>query len=145
MLKGKDLKFFVGIILFSFLTGLFLFSPEFNSYSDIITFLSIIVGFFIASLAILYSSPLKKILFDIKDKTYRTLLRKLLEQYKFSVYFNIISVVLLFVVPDNSFISLGLCIIGKYSIVMPILCGSVFCFILLCENMFHIFKIPVND
>jgi len=59
------------VILLSFLIGLFVFDESFNSYSDMITFLSIMIGFTITSLSILYNSSLRKTLYDRKIRYYK--------------------------------------------------------------------------
>jgi len=70
-MKGTDRILFYMVILLSFLIGLFVFDESFNSYSDMITFLSIMIGFTITSLSILYNSSLRKTLYDRKIRYYK--------------------------------------------------------------------------
>ena len=52
MMKGIDNKIFLGLLLISFIIGILLYDNTFDRYSDMITFLSIMVGFKITSIAI---------------------------------------------------------------------------------------------
>ena len=45
MMKGIDNKIFLGLLLISFIIGILLYDNTFDRYSDMITFLSIMVGF----------------------------------------------------------------------------------------------------
>jgi hypothetical protein len=59
-MKGKDNIIFWIIIILSTIGGYFFFETTFKRYSDLITFLSIMIGFKITSLSVLCNSPLKK-------------------------------------------------------------------------------------
>ena len=113
-------KFFYGvffIIIFSliqyFYFSRFLFKAEI--FSDIITFLSIIFGFYITSLAIFVTSNYVSGLYKIRDKedTSVTLLHTLISNYRFGLILVLLSLFYFisahfFLIPDqNNFIHLS--------------------------------------
>ena len=149
MMRERDLILFVIILLVAFVAGIFLIDKTCINYSDIITFLSIIIGFEITSLSILFNSPLKKKLFDNKLPRYKTELHRLAYYYKQSFVFGIISIMFIFLFPEN--LKLDICIkymsiiLGKQSAIYPILAGVVYCFYKICKDLFRIFTFPTND
>lgn len=146
-MKGKDFKIFIFIILSSFGFSIKLFDVNYDSYSDIITFLSIMIGFKITSLSILFNTPLKKTLYDRKINLYLTELHRLRDYYKFSLKFEVFSIVLIFVVPDNLLtlhIKNYTFLIGKYLLILPVILGTVFCFIKIINDLLQIFVHPTT-
>ncbi len=135
-MKGKDLVIFVVLLVLSLIVGLFFY--DYKNYSDIVTFLSIMIGFKITSLSIIFHSPLKRTLFDRKIKLYKTELHRLRDFYKFSIYVSSINIVIILLVPDCT---LEICqfSISKSILVLPILISSLYCFIKLCNELFLIF------
>lgn len=135
-MKGKDLRYFFICILSSFFFGYFIFNNEYCEYSDLITFLSIMIGFKISSLSILFNSPLKKVLYDRKIMYYKTELHRLKCLYQHSIYFEVIAVTSLFVTYSSSF---------RHLLVMPIICGTLFCFFFIVSDLLKIFVYPTNE
>jgi len=148
MLKGDDIKEFVVLMVVSAILGTYVFDQTFKAYSDLITFLSIIIGFTITSLSILFNSPLKKAMYDQQDQEYLTKLHRLGAYYKFSLYFEVLSIFTLFVIPDIS-TDLDLKIItlniGKFTLVLPIIAGSIYCFMKVVNDLLKIFVYPTNN
>jgi len=147
-MKGADLKWFLAVLLFALLIGECLIEPRFNSYSDMITFLSIMIGFKITSLSIIFNSPLKKTLYDRHINLYKTELHRLKAFYQHSIYFDVISVFLIFITPINNYRLSTLevdVILGKYLLVLPVLMGSVFCFYKVFGDLLKIFVYPTNE
>lgn len=148
MLKGNDLKIFIVLLIISTIFGTYSFDAKFNGYSDLITFLSIIIGFTITSLSILFNSPLKKAMYDRKNPEYLTELHRLGAYYKFSLCFEVLSIFMLFIVPDVStkinlkYISVY---IGKFLLVLPIVGGSIYCFMKVVNDLLKIFVYPTNE
>ena len=134
-MKGLDLKLFFIIVIISFGLGLYLFNDKYNSYSEIITFLSIMIGFKITSLSILFNSPLKRTLYNRRDYNYGTELHRLKDFYKHSIYFDFISVIALFLIASS----------WKYIFVLPIITGSVYCFYKTTNELLKIFVYPTNE
>jgi len=147
-MKGNDLKIFWIIVIISFLIGLFIFDEKFDKYSDLITFLSIIIGFKISSLSILFNSPLREKLWDLNNvKPYKTELHRIKDYYKHSIIFEMISIILIFVIPECFTIDLlhSYAHLGKQSVVFPILTGSAYCLYKICKDLFRIFTFPTNN
>ena len=118
---------------------------HFNDYSGLITFLSVITGFEITSLSILFNSPLKKALYDRKIKLYRTELHRLRDLYRFSIFLSLLYIFIIMLTPD---FNIELCSIGnidKSLLVLPILMTSMYCIIVLCDDLFRIFVYPTNE
>lgn len=148
MMKGKDNKIFWLLLVISAIASYWIFDEKFNRYSDMITFLSIMIGFKITSLSILFNSPLKKTLYDRKIEKYETELHRLKDYYKHSLIFEVISVILLFIIPENLItieIKLNKIIIGRYLIVLPILIGVMYCFYKVFYDLLEIFIHPTNN
>jgi hypothetical protein len=143
-MKNKDLTIFIILILISTIIGYFFWDNEFHGYSDIVTLLSIIIGFEITSLSIIFNTPLKKTLYDRKIKNYKTELHRLRDFYRFSIYVSLISVVLVILVPDFSFRICDSVTLKKSIVVLPIMCSSIYCFVRLCNDLFQIFVYPTN-
>lgn len=142
------MKCFLAILLLALLIGEYLIAPSFSSYSDMITFLSIMIGFKITSLSIIFNSPLKKTLYDRQIKLYNTELHRLKAFYQHSIYFDVISVFLIFISPPTSYTVNILeveMIIGKHLLVLPILMGSFFCFYKVFGDLLKIFVYPTNE
>lgn len=144
-MKGKDFCRLVVVITISLLLGLFLFDSSFNGYSDLITFLSIMIGFKISSLSILFNTPLRKALRNKECKPYRTELHRIKNYYKSAITFEVVSVALLFVYPDCLQFDCWRLHFGKQSLVLPILAGSTYCLYKVCKDLFQIFTYPTND
>lgn len=147
-MRGNDLKIFIFLMVVSLLGGLKLFNVDCDNYSNLITFLSIMIGFKITSLSILFNSPLKKTLYDRKIRHYMTELHRLRDYYKFSLIFEVLSIFFIFIFPDN-FIVIQLksttISAGKYMLVLPVLVGTIFCFLKVANDLLKIFVHPTND
>lgn len=146
-MKGKDKYLLCIVLLISLISGYFIFNENFNHYSDLITFLSIMIGFKITSLSILFGSPLKKTLYDRKIKPYETELHRLRNFYRSSLCFDILAVLLLFIIPECAPLEIGSTsiFVGKYLIVFPVLTGSIFFFYTIFEDLLRIFVHPTNE
>ena len=144
-MRHRDLTIFVGLIVVSLIIGLFVWNYKFSEYSEIVTFLSIIIGFEITSLSIIFNTPLKKTLYDRKNKYYKTELHRLRDFYRFSIYVCLTSVVLVILIPEFSFQLCEIVIIQKSLFVLPIMTSSVYCFLKLCNELLKIFVYPTNN
>lgn len=142
------MMWFLAILFLALLVGEYVISSRFDSYSDMITFLSIMIGFKVTSLSIIFNSPLKKTLYDRKIQLYRTELHRLKAFYQHSIYFDVVSVFIIFIVPAFSFMVniLGVELqIGKHLLVLPVLLGSLFCFYKVFGDLLKIFVYPTNE
>lgn len=146
-MKGKDKKYLVLILLLSIMIGYFVIPKSYNQYSELITFLSIMIGFQITALSILFNSRILKVLYDKKNKDYRTELHRLKSYFSYSIYFEIISTVTLLIF-QNSYVVCIMereIILYKSYLVMPIITGSVYCFLKISNDLFRIFILPRNE
>lgn len=134
-MKGLDLKLFWIVLICSSVLGIYIYDNTYTEYSNIITFLSIMIGFKITSLSILFNSPLKKSLYDRKNKDYKTELHRLKDFYKHSLYFEVISVTILFLITSSN----------KYIFIMPIIAGTIYCFYKTTNELLKIFVHPTNE
>lgn len=134
-MKGLDLKLFWIVLICSSIFGIYIYDNTYTEYSNIITFLSIMIGFKITSLSILFNSPLKKSLYDRKNKDYKTELHRLKDFYKHSLYFEVISVAILFLITSSN----------KYIFIMPIIAGAIYCFYKTTNELLKIFVHPTNE
>ena len=88
------------------------------------------IGFKISSLSILFNSPLRKKMWEANNvKPYKTELHRIKDYYKHSIVFEIISIIVVFVIPQwcNYDLFCNTMHLGKQSIVFPILAGSAYC------------------
>lgn len=143
-MKGRDLIWFIIIVIISLLASVFLFDNRFDMYSDLITLLSILIGFEITSLSILFNSPLKRTLYDRKIKKYKTELHRLRDFYRFTLIIELVNICIIFIVPNFS-LEIWNIHLGKNVIILPILASSIYCFYKICGDLFQIFVYPVND
>jgi hypothetical protein len=142
-MKGNDKIKFILIIVLSLIIGFFFSDKEFTSYSDIITFLSILLGFTITSISILFNSRILNLLFHKINKDYRTELHRLKDYFKSFLYFSLFSLVLLIICPDKIQV---FCIkFYRSYLIYPILFGSVYSVHKIAKDIFRIFVIPRNE
>lgn len=146
-MKGTDRLIFYSLLAISFIIGVIIYDNSFDNYSDIITFLSIMIGFKITSLSILFNSPLKKALYDRKIEIYKTELHRLRDFYRHSLFFEAFSIIVLFVIPKDIFCFCSMnfdIVFGRHLFIFPILIGTMFCFYKVCSDLFEIFVYPTN-
>lgn len=147
MFKGIDNIIFYLIIIASLILGYFVIPSCYNYYSELITFLSILIGFQITALSILFNSRILKVLYDKKDKTYKTELHRLKVYFAYSIYFEITSIILLLVLQNEyefTIINYDICFYKSF-LVLPIIFGSVYCFLKISNDFFRIFVLPRNE
>lgn len=146
-MKGKDFKHFWYLLGGSFLIGIFILDEKFNQYSELVTFISIMIGFKITSLSIIFNSPIKKELYDRKISIYETELHRLRSFFWHSLIFEILAVFFLIVFPvsplsfSNDYVTIEF---KKAFLVFPILVGVIFCFFKIFHDLLKIFVYPTN-
>ena len=125
LLYKKD-RIILGVVLFcSILAGIFIKAKMSSGlYSDLITFLSILIGFQIAAFAILFTSPTVKALYETKDteNPYITLKHRLKNYYKFAFNLSLGSILLIFILQMFSFEIIWL----KRIIILTIITSNIF-------------------
>lgn len=147
-MKGKDNFYFLLILVSGFFIGIFLVDEDFDQYAELITFLSIMVGFKITSLSILFNSVIKKSLYDQKNNSYETELHRLKSFYSHSLTFEVFAILILFLVPnyhEYNFSETVVIPFGRYRFILPILLGVSYCFYKILKDLMDIFSHPTND
>jgi hypothetical protein len=150
-MKGKDFYLFIVTLIISFVMGLFIISNCYDQYADLITFLSTLIGFQITSIAILFNSKILKTLFDTKNNVYITELNQLGAYFKYSIYSELLSVILMLVLPKELQINFSIqtviikFLIHKNWLVFPIIISSIYCFLKISKVLFNLFILPRNE
>ena len=138
------------VVVIGFILGMFAIPMNYNEYSDIITFISIMIGFQSTAFAMYYASPMRKVLWHTKNSEHITELHNIRHMFKLSFYFEMISVSLLFlpfefynkIMGNNQLLGYSF---GKHSLVIPIISGIIYMFIILNRHLFDLFTHPTND
>lgn len=142
-MKGLDKIKFILIETASIFAGFLIFDSKFNAYSELIIFLSIMLGFLIVAISVIFNSPLKKVLYNLQNKSYRTELHRLKSHFHFSAWLIIIYMLMIFLIPKSG-ITIFTFELEKHLIVMPILIGSILCFHKIYNELLKIFVYPTN-
>lgn len=141
MLK-KDKFLLLLIFMFSIIISKFSTFIELDEEANIIEFLSIISGFLLSAIAIIYSSPVRKIMYTIKAPNYITLWEETISLYKFTIFFCIIFIL---------FINLNFHLanvrfhIKKDDIVFSLFNCSIFLIVKVLKNFFKLLSIEINN
>ncbi|MCT0042622.1 hypothetical protein EFL87_09230 [Weissella confusa] len=142
----SSLKLGVFVYLLSLWTGVGISS---NRIGDVITFFSIVVGFFLSGLAILYASPLRQILMSKMQPNNNTLWNNTVNQYRFMTYYSLFIIFLLLIkIPDVKMLTLkifGKSIFDMESFTLAVVFVGVVIFVKLAETLFKNLKFSVND
>ncbi|MBQ7949881.1 MAG: hypothetical protein IJ276_02750 [Alphaproteobacteria bacterium] len=100
MLSKNDRWYFYAMCLCTVLLGIFYkFDIAAGLYSNLITFISILMGFQITSFSMVFVSPVVKKLYNVKDNEngYITLKHRLKNYYKFAFNVALVSIITIFV------------------------------------------------
>ncbi len=135
-------------LLILFISGVILTYPlktvlnleKFNNYPDMVTFLSIISGFYLTSIALLFTSSIRSLLYKSDNKIYGTELHRLRYYFQDAFYFNILPIVMLIVLPST--VTVNIFIIHKYYLVLPIIFVNVYGLYRISDVLFHTFSLP---
>lgn len=146
-MKGIDKTYFILILLLSIPIGYLILPKYYGQFSDLITFLSILIGFQITAISILFNSRIVNVLYDNKNKSYKTELHRLKSYFKYAINYELISVVLLLTFPKEFSFSIFdyQLIFYKSYFVLPIILCSIFCFLKISNEFFRIFILPRNE
>lgn len=146
-MKSKDMRILVLLLLLSFPIGYFIMPESYSQFSELITFLSILIGFQITALSILFNSRILRVLYNNKNDVYRTELHRLKSYFSYSIYFEIISIVVLLILRESYNISINEFKLSLYKsyLVIPIIAGSTYCFLKISNDLFRIFILPRNE
>ncbi|MDT2741779.1 hypothetical protein [Lactococcus garvieae] len=138
----------IGFITY-FIAIIFNLGVTISSKSDVITFLSIIIGFFLSAIAILYASPLRKLLNKETAKDYPNKWLSIVNSYKNVTIYSF--VVIFYLLIDFSDLSRYQIIWKGYKIfeyekfILSLLSVAVYSLIILLLRLFKNLSVPVND
>ena len=142
--KKENIHFmiFLGI---SILIGIIV-DFSFLNESDFIVFISIILGFQITSVSILFNSRILLLFYNAKDSKYTNKLNRLASYYKSSIFFGFVSVVfVLFINPTWICLNLKYFSITKSSFYLLFFISPMFWFYKTTKLFFDIFVTPRNE
>ena len=114
------------VVIFSFISNIFYDIGNFQDYSAIVTYLSILTGFFMAAFSSIFSSKVVLSLYTIKDSENPsiTLKHRLKNYFLFSFDFAICSILFMLLFPDTVKLPFVGYIITKREFVIPILLSN---------------------
>ncbi|WP_297951404.1 hypothetical protein [uncultured Lactobacillus sp.] len=118
-----------------------------NNKSDLITFLSIMMGFFMTALSFLFSSPLYEILQNKERKGYPNKWVEIVDKYFIAVTFSMIFILLLLIswkIPEFSIYKFKIKIQEK-KIYFGMTCASIYLFSNISWVFFKNLKFPINQ
>jgi hypothetical protein len=140
-LNKKDTFALWAVVLLSAIIGIFgKYEIPLSIYSDLITFLSILVGFQVAAFAMLFSSPTVKALYEIKDaeNKYITLKHRLKNYYEFAFSLSLISILLIFML---EIFNLNILWINR-AVILSIITSNIF---IHYRTMRFLYKVFIKD
>lgn len=138
------------VVLSSYICAVwFNLSIDKNSTSDIITYFSILVGFFLSALAILYASPLRKTLSETQYDKQKDKWTKTVDEYKNVSIFSIFSILMLLVkLPSDwnlYFEFYGHDMLQADKFYLALVISATISFIYLVNILFKNMKVEIND
>ena len=131
--KNKQIALIVGNLAFAVVSFLLWRETDYKGYSELITFLSIMIGFKLAFVSVLFNSSIRSMLYERNDKEYYTALHRLSKQVHFAILYEFFAVVSLLLIPC------------RFILVLPIIATSSFFFVTLVNLMFLCLTYPRND
>ena len=119
---------------------------DYSGYSEVILFVSVIIGFQTTALVIIFSSPLKRDLWNLKNERHGTELHRLAFDFRVAFAVNIIMVFSLIALPvelqtDLEFTNVR----WKTFFVFPALSIAAATFWIMLNRLLRLLVIPTND
>lgn len=115
----------------------------FENYSEMVTFLSIVTGFYLTTISILFNSKLLKLLYEVrKNKKYQSSLHQLKYYFQSSFYINITSIIILIIFPKELYLYI---VFQKSWLIIPLLSINIFAMIRIANLLFYFFSLPRNE
>lgn len=124
----------IGNLIFAVISCLIWSRVEFKGYSELITFLSILIGFKLTFVSTIFNSSIREILYKRDDREYYTALHRLAGRLKCSLFyeFSAVAVILIFQSIRHIFI-------------LPVLATSGYYFVFLVNDFFRCLTYPRNE
>ena len=135
-------------LYFLLIIGYFIMNDTFNYYSEMIIFLVLLTISTMTSFYMLFNSKILHVLIKEKCSKYGTKLHAISKHLQESLYFNVISIFLILVIPKNMLFDFTIFEINvkiqKQIIVLPILVNALIFSRRIFSFLFKIFVIPRN-
>ena len=134
-LRRKDRIISGSILVVSLFVSYLLRDYALLNHSDTVSFISVIMGFLLSAIAILYSSPMRSVLYDKKSKIYSSKWEEIIVRY---FYTFVVSLLYMMELSLNincipNFINVGL------------LLNIVIIIIVVTKGLFKLLLVEIND
>ena len=133
---------------FLLIIGYFTINDTFYDYSEMMVFLAVLTFSTMTSFNMLFNSKILHVLIKEKCSEHGTKMHAISKYLQESLYFNVISIFLILVIPKNMLFDFTIFEINvkiqKHIIVLPILATSIFFSQRIFSFLFKIFVIPRN-
>ena len=134
-LRKKDRIISGGILVISLFISYFLRDYVLLNHSDIVSFISVITVFLLSAIAILYSSPMRSVLYDKKSNIYSSKWEEIIVRYFYTFVVSLLYMMEL---------SLGINCIPSF-INVGFLLSIVTIIIVVTEGLFKLLLVEIND
>lgn len=134
-LRRKDRIVSGGILVVSLFVSYLLRDYMLLNRSDTVSFISVITGFLLSAIAILYSSPMRSVLYDKKSKIYSSKWEEIIVRYFYTFVVSLLYMMEL---------SLGINCIPNF-INVGFLLSIVIIIIVVTKGLFKLLLVEIND
>ena len=134
-LRRKDRIVSGGILVVSLFVSYLLRDYVLLNHSDTVSFISVITGFLLSAIAILYSSPIRSVLYDKNSNEYSSKWEEIIARYFYTFVVSLLYMVEL---------SLGVKCIPDF-INVGFLLSIVIVIIVVTKGLFELLLVEIND
>lgn len=134
-LRRKDRIVSGGILVVSLFVSYLLRDYVLLNRSDTVSFISVITGFLLSAIAILYSSPMRSVLYDKKSKIYSSKWEEIIVRYFYTFVVSLLYMMEL---------SLNINCISNF-INVGLLLNIVIIIIVVTKGLFKLLLVEIND
>ncbi|EGJ44147.1 hypothetical protein [Streptococcus sanguinis] len=134
-LRRKDRIISGGILVVSLFVSYLLKGYVLLNHSDTVSFISVIMGFLLSAIAILYSSPIRSVLYDKKSNIYSSKWEEIIVRYFYTFVVSLLYMMEL---------SLGINCIPNF-INVGFLLSIVIIIIVVTKGLFKLLLVEIND
>lgn len=107
---------------------------EFEGYSELITFLSIMIGFKLTFVSVIFNSSIREILYKHDDSEYYTALHRLAKDLKSALFYEFFAIVTMLIFQPF-----------RHVFILPVLVTSGYYFVSLVNTFFLCLTYPRNE
>ena len=134
-LRRKDRIISGGILVVSLFVSYLLKGYVLLNHSDTVSFISVIMGFLLSAIAILYSSPIRSVLYDKKSNIYSSKWEEIIVRYFYTFVVSLLYMMEL---------SLNINCIPNF-INVGFLLSIVIIIIIVTQGLFKLLLVEIND